>query len=243
MARVPRACPEARSAAARWHLIRDHSVSFRETRVGGTVVGDAVGDASGSARGVGSVSSSEDPAAIAQRCAGLASRGSASTFSSPPLRRSRASRLDGPAPRDRRAIVEIACFGAISPSRLRGGPDRCEHACRERSSSAWRSPYWPESSGAAAAKPAPRAALNGRPENRASRAIGLDRQECPHAAISAFGALVLGRTHWMAFGPGGAVVQAFPPTERRWNRTIQAEGCSAPPVLEPMTPVSMRPVP
>jgi hypothetical protein len=44
--------------------------AFTETRVGGLVVGEAVGSGSGSARGLGGVSPSENPAAIAQRCAG-----------------------------------------------------------------------------------------------------------------------------------------------------------------------------
>jgi hypothetical protein len=43
---------------------------FSETRVSGSVVGSATGAKSGSAHGVGGVSPSEDPAAIAEQCAG-----------------------------------------------------------------------------------------------------------------------------------------------------------------------------
>jgi hypothetical protein len=44
--------------------------AFSETRATGTVIGSASGAKSGSAHGFGTVSRSEDPAAIAEQCAG-----------------------------------------------------------------------------------------------------------------------------------------------------------------------------
>jgi hypothetical protein len=44
--------------------------AFSETRASGAVVGTATGRKSGSAHGIGTVSRSEDPASIAERCAG-----------------------------------------------------------------------------------------------------------------------------------------------------------------------------
>src|SRR5215211_3314982 len=68
--------------------------------------------------------------------------------------------------------------------------------------------------------------------NSAGRAIGLRSSEVPAPGD-------LGNLSASAAEPGyglpeaeRATVQALPPTERRWNRTVQAEGCSALPVLK-----------
>jgi hypothetical protein len=63
----------AGTAAGRGALRFQHGrirFAFSETRATGTVVGSATGAKSGSAHGVATVSRSEDPAAIAQQCAG-----------------------------------------------------------------------------------------------------------------------------------------------------------------------------
>jgi hypothetical protein len=56
-----------------------------------------------------------------------------------------------------------------------------------------------------------------------------------HSAVSTISRLCRLRTRPGNYGPTAAALQAFLATERRWNRTIQAEGCSALPVLKTST--------